>query len=58
MFPGTIHGNCDIAASYLIVTEPGGKLTDLYGRNQRYDKDITGALITNGCSHDLALENC
>ncbi len=21
-----------------------------------YDKDIKGALITNGCSHDLALE--
>lgn len=56
VFPGTIHGNCDIAASYLIVTEAGGKVTDLYGRKQRYDKDIKGALITNGCSHDLALE--
>lgn len=31
IFPGTTHGNCDLAASYLIVTEAGGKVTDLYG---------------------------
>lgn len=52
IFPGTEHGNCDIAASFLIVTEAGGKVTDFYGKNQRYDKSIKGAIISNGTSHD------
>ena len=52
IFPGTNHGNCDIAASYLIVTEAGGKVTDLYGNEQRYDSDINGAIITNGISYE------
>ena len=56
IFPGTNHGNCDIAASYLIVTEAGGKVTDLYGNNQRYDFDIKGAIITNGISYDEIYE--
>ena len=56
IFPGTTHGNCDIAASYLIVTEAGGKVTDFYGNYQKYDKDIKGAIISNGVSHDEILE--
>ena len=56
IFPGTSHGNCDIAASYLIVTEAGGKVTNLYGENQRYDKDIKGSIISNGISHNDILE--
>lgn len=56
VFPGTKHGNCDLAASYLIVTEAGGKVTDLYGNEQRYDTDIKGAIITNGVSHHQILE--
>lgn len=56
IFPGTIHGNCDIASSYLIVTEAGGKVTNLYGENQRYDTDIKGAIITNEASHKQILE--
>ena len=56
IFPGTKHGNCDIAASYLIVTEAGGQITDLYGNNQRYDSDIKGAIITNKISHNAILE--
>ena len=56
IFPGTTHGNCDLAASYLIVTEADGKVTDLYGNEQRYDKDIKGAVITNGVSHNQILE--
>ena len=56
IFPGTNHGNCDIAASYLIVTEAGGKVTDLYGNNQRYDSDIKGAIVTNGISYDEIFE--
>ena len=54
--PGTAHGNCDIAASYLIVHEAGGKVTDLYGNEQRYDREIKGAVITNGISHNQILE--
>ncbi len=56
IFPGTNHGNCDIAASYLIVTEAGGKVTDLYGNNQRYDSDIKGAIVTNGISYNEIYE--
>lgn len=56
IFPGTSHGNCDIAASYLIVTEAGGKVTNLYGKEQRYDKSIKGAIITNGVSHNQIVE--
>lgn len=56
IFPGTAHGNCDIAASYLIVTEAGGKVTNLYGEDQKYDTGIKGAIITNGVSHNEVLE--
>lgn len=56
IFPGSTHGNCDIAASYLIVTEAGGKVTNLYGEHQRYDEGIKGAIITNGVSHNQILE--
>lgn len=56
IFPGTEHGNCDLAASYLIVTEAGGKVTNLYGESQRYDTSIKGAIITNGISHNQILE--
>ena len=56
VFPGNEHGNCDMAASYLIVTEAGGKVTDLSGEEQRYDQGINGALISNGVSHDEVLK--
>ncbi len=56
IFPGTSHGNCDIAASYLIVTEAGGKVTNLYGEEQLYNKDIKGAIISNGISHNQMVE--
>ena len=56
LFPGVDHGNCDIAASSLIVEEAGGKVTDFYGNTQRYDKDINGAIISNGISHNEVLE--
>ena len=55
LFPGTSHGHCDIAASKLIVEEAGGKVTSFKGEEQRYDKDIDGALITNGKSHEKLL---
>ena len=52
IFPGTEHKNCDIAAIKVIVEEAGGKVTDLFGKEQRYDKNINGALISNGIVHD------
>ena len=52
IFPGTKHKNCDIAATKIIVEEAGGKVTNLFGDNQRYDKDILGAIVSNGLAHD------
>jgi fructose-1,6-bisphosphatase/inositol monophosphatase family enzyme len=50
IFPGkSAH---DVAAAKLIVEEAGGKVTDLYGKEQRYDGAIYGAIITNGHLHD------
>jgi fructose-1,6-bisphosphatase/inositol monophosphatase family enzyme len=42
----------DIAALSVIVTEAGGKVTDLLGRPQRYDRPIYGAVVSNGRLHD------
>ena len=55
LFPGVEHANCDMAASSLIVSEAGGKVTDFYGNSQRYDRDLNGAVITNGVSHEEVL---
>ncbi len=52
VFAGTKHKNCDIAAAKVIVEEAGGKVTDLFGNEQRYDKSIKGAIISNGKVHD------
>lgn len=50
IFPGrSAH---DVAATKLIVEEAGGKVTDLHGKEQRYDSKIFGAIITNGKIHD------
>lgn len=46
----------DVAASKIIIEEAGGKVTDLEGKQQRYDKPISGALISNGAVHDELLE--
>lgn len=56
IFPGTIHKNCDIAAVKIIVEEAGGKVTDMFGKEQRYDEDINGAIISNGIVHSEILE--
>ena len=56
IFVGTEHKNCDIAAAKIIVEEAGGKVTDLFGNEQRYDTSIKGALITNGKIHDEMVE--
>ena len=56
IFTGTKHKHCDIAAVKVIVEEAGGKVTDLFGNDQRYDKDIKGAVISNGIVHEGALK--
>ncbi len=52
IFPGSEHANCDLAASKLIVEEAGGKVTDLFGKNQRFDQDLNGAILSNGIIHE------
>ncbi len=56
IYPGTEHKNCDIAAAKVIVEEAGGKVTDLFGNEQRYDESINGAVISNGLVHDEMLQ--
>ena len=46
----------DIAAAKVIVEEAGGKVTDLFGSEQRYDRDIKGAIVSNGLVHNRILE--
>ncbi len=51
------HNAChDVAAVKIIVEEAGGKVTNLFGDNQRYDQDIKGAIVSNGHIHDLLLK--
>jgi len=52
VFAGTKGKNVDIAAVKVIVEEAGGKVTDLFGNEQRYDGDIKGAIISNGLTHN------
>lgn len=46
----------DIAALSVIVTEADGKVTDLFGKPQRYDTNIRGAVVSNGHIHNAILE--
>lgn len=52
IFPGAEGKNVDIAAAKVIVEEAGGKVTDFWGNEQRYDQDIDGAIVSNGIVHD------
>lgn len=56
IFPGTKHKNVDIAAVKVIVEEAGGKVTNLFGEEQRYDKDINGAVVSNSIVHDEVVD--
>jgi fructose-1,6-bisphosphatase/inositol monophosphatase family enzyme len=42
----------DVAAIKVFVEEAGGKVTDINGNEQRYDKSINGCLISNGLIHN------
>ena len=52
VFSGTVGKNVDIAAAKIIVEEAGGRVTNIYGEEQRYDRDILGAIVSNGVVHD------
>ncbi len=55
MFDGAIFTKStpwDAATGVLLVTEAGGKVTDLYGGDQRYDRKIKGTIFSNGHLHD------
>ncbi|MFC2606174.1 MAG: inositol monophosphatase family protein [Candidatus Nanosynbacter sp.] len=56
VFDGTKGKNVDIAAAKVIVEEAGGKVTDLFGRDQRYDQGICGAILSNGIVHEEIVE--
>lgn len=56
IFPGTKHKNCDIAAVKVIVEEAGGKVTDIFGNEQKYDSDINGAIVSNAIVHEEVVE--
>lgn len=42
----------DIAALAVIISEAGGRVTDLFGNQQRYNTNIKGAVVSNGLIHD------
>lgn len=54
IFPNdTVH---DAAAIKIIVEEAGGKVTDLFGNDQRYDQQIKGFIASNGLVHDQLVD--
>lgn len=55
IFPATVGKNFDIAAVKVIVEEAGGVVTNFWGEDQRYDKEIDGAVVSNGVVHDEVL---
>ena len=50
----------DTCAPQIILEEAGGRLTDLFGNEFRYDRDdvmnLNGILASNGAVHDMTLE--
>jgi myo-inositol-1(or 4)-monophosphatase len=46
----------DAAAIKVIVEEAGGKVTDLFGNEQRYDQEIKGLIVSNGLIHDKLIQ--
>lgn len=46
----------DVAALKVIIEEAGGKTSDLFGNDQRYDAEINGFVASNGLVHGELLE--
>lgn len=49
-------GAHDGVASALFVSEAGGRVTNLLGEEQRYDRPIKGVIASNGVVHDELLD--
>lgn len=51
----------DTCAPQIILEEAGGRLTDIFGGDIRYDRELlpnlNGVLATNGVSHDAAVDH-
>jgi len=54
LFPGDRPH--DSAALKIIIEEAGGRVTDVYGNEQRYDRAIQGHIASNGILHDQFVE--
>lgn len=53
-FAAALYGGIqpwDGAAVKVIVDEAGGKVTDVFGGSQRYDREIRGVIASNGALH-------
>lgn len=46
----------DAAAVKIVVEEAGGVVTDIFGKDQRYDRKTNGFLATNGHLHEKILQ--
>ena len=53
---GTSPYPWDGAAIKIVVEEAGGKVTDLYGKDQLYNGSIKGVIATNGIMHDQIVD--
>lgn len=53
IFPGDQPN--DTAALKVLVEEAGGKVTDIFGNEQRYDRPIKGHIASNGILHEKLL---
>jgi myo-inositol-1(or 4)-monophosphatase len=54
-FEASVHpasASHDSASLKILVEEAGGKVTDLFGDEQRYDQKIKGCIISNGLVHE------
>ncbi|MEK7665421.1 MAG: inositol monophosphatase [Patescibacteria group bacterium] len=54
LFPGDRPH--DSAALKIIIEEAGGRVTDVYGNEQRYDRPIHGHIASNGVLHERLVE--
>jgi fructose-1,6-bisphosphatase/inositol monophosphatase family enzyme len=46
----------DIAATYLIIEEAGGKVTDITGKSLDFSRPFKGAVLSNGVAHEQLLD--
>ncbi len=53
---GSSPNEWDGAAAKIVIEEAGGKVTDLYGDDQAYDKTIKGILASNNLLHEDLLK--